>query len=216
MASTPRSREVAEPGAHAGEVADAVAVAVGEAAQVDLVDDGVAPPLALVAASLRAITCRPPRSRFVARGDGVSPATASEADRTRCCKKSRNLRIIATDCSRAASDVGRSAVRRARSSRGRRARGRRAARIGPSRSPSSWLIRRSTAARPIASIGWRTVVSGGSVKRINAESSNPTTDTSPGTCSPRRRTARIAPRASGSLAQTTAVTPVASKPSPAA
>ena len=39
--------EVAEPGAHAGEVADAVAVGVGEAAHVELVDDGVAPPGAL-------------------------------------------------------------------------------------------------------------------------------------------------------------------------
>ena len=39
--------EVAEAGAHAGEVADAVAVGVGEAAHVELVDDGVAPPGAL-------------------------------------------------------------------------------------------------------------------------------------------------------------------------
>ena len=41
--------EVGEPRADAREVADAVAVAVREAARVDLVDDGVAPPRALVA-----------------------------------------------------------------------------------------------------------------------------------------------------------------------
>ena len=35
--------------------------------------------------------------------------------------------------------------------------------------------------RPIGSIGWRTVVSGGSVQFIRDESSKPTTDTSPGT-----------------------------------
>ena len=69
---------------------------------------------------------------------------------------------------------------------------------------------RATAAWPIASIGWRTVVSGGSVKIISAESSKPTTETSPGTASPARRAGRIAPRARRSLAQTT---PVAPRPS---
>ena len=34
--------------------------------------------------------------------------------------------------------------------------------------------------RPIGSIGWRTVVSGGSVQVMSAESSKPTTETSPG------------------------------------
>ena len=42
---------------------------------------------------------------------------------------------------------------------------------------------------------------------MNAESSNPTTETSPGTDRPARRTARIAPSASTSLAQMTPVTP---------
>ena len=64
--------------------------------------------------------------------------------------------------------------------------------------------------RPIRSIGWRTVVSGGSVQFISAESSKPTTDTSSGTFSPARRTARIAPRAIGSLAHTMPVMPRAS------
>ena len=66
--------------------------------------------------------------------------------------------------------------------------------------------------RPIASIGWRTVVSGGSVQFIRAESSKPTTETSSGTRSPARRTARIAPRAIGSLAQTMPVTPAREQP----
>jgi hypothetical protein len=39
--------QMAEVGAHAGEVAHTVAVGVGEAAHVELVDDGVAPPRAL-------------------------------------------------------------------------------------------------------------------------------------------------------------------------
>ena len=43
-ASTPRSAQVGQARGDAGQVADAVAVAVGEAADVDLVDDGVAPP----------------------------------------------------------------------------------------------------------------------------------------------------------------------------
>ena len=38
--------------------------------------------------------------------------------------------------------------------------------------------------RPIGSIGWRTVVSGGSVQFMRAESSKPTTETSPGTLLP--------------------------------
>ena len=60
---------------------------------------------------------------------------------------------------------------------------------------------------PIDSIGCLTVVSGGSVQFMNAESSYPTTDTSPGTDRPARRTARIAPSASTSLAQMIPVTP---------
>jgi hypothetical protein len=43
-ASTPRSSEVVELAGDAGEVADAVAVRVGERARVDLVDDRVTPP----------------------------------------------------------------------------------------------------------------------------------------------------------------------------
>ena len=50
------------------------------------------------------------------------------------------------------------------------------------------------AVRPIASIGWRTVVSGGSIEVMSAESSKPTTLTSRGTSRPARRTARIAPK----------------------
>ena len=66
--------------------------------------------------------------------------------------------------------------------------------------------------RPIDSIGWRTVVSGGSVQFMSAESSNPTTETSPGTVMPARRAARIAPSAIGSLAQTIPVTFALSRP----
>ena len=44
MASTPSVAHVGEPLADPREVADAVAVAVGEAADVDLVDDGITPP----------------------------------------------------------------------------------------------------------------------------------------------------------------------------
>ena len=44
IASTPRLGQVGQPGADAGQVADAVAVAVGEAAHVELVDRGAAPP----------------------------------------------------------------------------------------------------------------------------------------------------------------------------
>ena len=40
--------EIAEVGAHASEVADTVAVGVGEATHVELVDDGVAPPCVLL------------------------------------------------------------------------------------------------------------------------------------------------------------------------
>jgi hypothetical protein len=73
--------------------------------------------------------------------------------------------------------------------------------------PSIWFTSMVTAARPSASMGWRTVVSGGSVQFMKAESSKPTTDTSRGTARPARRAARIAPSASGSLPQMTPVTP---------
>ncbi|CAM5298854.1 hypothetical protein SGLAM104S_05377 [Streptomyces glaucescens] len=73
--------------------------------------------------------------------------------------------------------------------------------------PWIWAHSSSTAARPIASIGCRTVDRGGSVQFMKAESSNPTTDTSAGTVSPSRRAARMAPNASGPLAQITPVTP---------
>ena len=59
----------------------------------------------------------------------------------------------------------------------------------------------------MASMGCRTVVSGGSVQFMNAESSYPTTDTSPGTDKPARRIARMAPSASTSLPQMMAVMP---------
>src|SRR6267378_7684794 len=47
--------------------------------------------------------------------------------------------------------------------------------------PPIWLTRSATALVPIFSIGCLTVVRGGSVQLISAESSKPTTDTSPGT-----------------------------------
>jgi hypothetical protein len=59
--------------------------------------------------------------------------------------------------------------------------------------PSIWFTGRVTAARPSASIGWRTVVNGGSVQFMNAESSKPTTEMSAGTPRPARRAARMAP-----------------------
>ncbi len=61
--------------------------------------------------------------------------------------------------------------------------------------------------RPMVSIGWRTVVSGGSTQFMRAESSKPMIETSSGTRSPARRTARTAPSAIGSEAQIIAVTP---------
>ena len=76
--------------------------------------------------------------------------------------------------------------------------------------PESCATSSSITMRPIGSIGCRTVVSGGSMLFIRAESSKPTTETSCGTRSPARRTARIAPSASGSDAQMTPVTPAAS------
>src|SRR5215470_5832125 len=45
----PEVAQVAEPGADAGDIANAVSVAVGEAADVDLVDDRVSPPTLPVA-----------------------------------------------------------------------------------------------------------------------------------------------------------------------
>ena len=72
---------------------------------------------------------------------------------------------------------------------------------------SIWLTKSATAAFPIDSTGWRTVVSGGSVQFSQPESSNPTTETSPGTVRPARRTARIAPSARTSLPQMRPVTP---------
>jgi hypothetical protein len=50
----PEVLQVVQPRAQAGEVADAVTVAVGEAARVDLVDDGAAPPRV----GLHGISCR--------------------------------------------------------------------------------------------------------------------------------------------------------------
>ena len=51
--------------------------------------------------------------------------------------------------------------------------------------PAIWPTRSSMTIRPIGSIGWRTVVRGGSVQFMSAESSKPTTDTSPGHAQPR-------------------------------
>ncbi len=82
-----------------------------------------------------------------------------------------------------------------------------------------WLTsatRAATAACAIASTGWRTVVSGGSVKAMSGESSNPTTDRSRGTCMPRACAARIAPRAMRSEPQITAVCPESMSSSAAA
>ena len=64
--------------------------------------------------------------------------------------------------------------------------------------------------RHIGSMGWRTVVNGGSMLFIRAESSKPTTETSRGTLRPLRLAARIAPSAIGSLAHTMPVTPASS------
>ena len=44
IASTPRLGDIVEPRGDPGQVADAVAVGVGEAARIDLVDGGAAPP----------------------------------------------------------------------------------------------------------------------------------------------------------------------------
>ena len=87
------------------------------------------------------------------------------------------------------------------------ARARTAARRAGTPAPSIWVTSRSTAACPIVSIGCRTVVNGGSVQVMNAESSKPTTDTSAGTERPSRRAARMVPSASTSLAQMMPVTP---------
>ena len=73
--------------------------------------------------------------------------------------------------------------------------------------PSIWPTSISTAARPIASIGWRTVVSGGSVQLMKASRRSRRPRRRPDTDSPARRAARIAPSASGSLAQMIPVTP---------
>ncbi len=48
--------EVGQAGAHAGEVADAVTVRVGEAPRVDLVDDGAAPPRRILLRRLHALS----------------------------------------------------------------------------------------------------------------------------------------------------------------
>ena len=53
----PELAQIRQPGADAGEIADPVAVRVGEAPDVDLVDDGVAPPGAV------GVRRRPPRWR---------------------------------------------------------------------------------------------------------------------------------------------------------
>ena len=53
MASTPRCLQVVEALGDAVQVADAVAVRVLKAARIDLVDDGVLPPVALVGLGLR-------------------------------------------------------------------------------------------------------------------------------------------------------------------
>ena len=58
--------QVVELGGHAGEVADAVAVAVGEAARVDLVEDGLLPPLRRTHVSPARLPCA--RRPHAARG----------------------------------------------------------------------------------------------------------------------------------------------------
>ena len=187
MASTPRSREVAAAATHAGEIADAVAVAVGEAARVDLVDErrGATTSRLVVRDAARPSTLVIPpaqRSARRSRADGVSPGDGEWSRSNAMLQENRaNLRIIGTNCATVETVAERARlVRRARWTRGPPARARRAAHRRDRRSPSIWLIRRSTAARPIASIGWRTVVSGGSVQFISAESSYPTTETSRG------------------------------------
>ena len=58
---------------------------------------------------------------------------------------------------------------------------------------------------PISVSGWRTVVIGGVAQRVSGRSSKPTTLTSSGTRSPRRRTASYTPSAIWSLAAKIAV-----------
>ena len=91
----PEVAQVAEPRAHAGEIADAVAVGVGEAARIDLVDEGVAPPLALVAASLRAVTLSSPSVVALGRRAGG-----------RCQPRRRRVKQIERDAARSRATYG--------------------------------------------------------------------------------------------------------------
>src|SRR5690606_3066661 len=169
--------QVAEPRADAGEVAGAVTVPVGEAAGVDLVDHGAPPPVGGGGPGC------------AGRGHRRHAVNRKSHDNARARTRQKVYRF-ATDFARAwaAAVDARTTGSGSKSSSSR----------GTSL-PSTRAASRSTAARPMGSIGCRTVVSAGSVEFISAESSKPTTDTSPGQVSPTRRTARMAPRASGSL-----------------
>src|SRR6185295_10769995 len=203
--------EIRQPGLNAGEIPGPVTVAVREAPRIDLVDDRGPPPARIVPLDgirwLREVIdllnghvvlvgCLWPGRRRV-----------GEAECNRHDKSMQDL------------DNGKIRARMRPQRRERRKADPQAAGAGPveerttssgSKSISScdtvppeiWPTSSSMTRRPIVSIGWRTVVSGGSMLLIRAESSKPTIDTLPGTLSPARRTARIAPRAIGSLAQT--------------
>jgi hypothetical protein len=66
-------------------------------------------------------------------------------------------------------------------------------------------ISRSTAARAIASVGWRIVVSGGQTRLLAGESSKPAIARSPGIARPWRCAAASTPSAMSSLLAKTAV-----------
>ena len=71
--------------------------------------------------------------------------------------------------------------------------------------PSMRAVTASTAARPMAKRGWRTVVSAGDPTAAKSMSSKPTTDISPGTDTPASEKAWMAPIAISSLAAKIAV-----------
>src|SRR6266498_5425908 len=75
----------------------------------------------------------------------------------------------------------------------------------PGLTPFSMSNASSPACLPFATRSWRTVVSGGSDQLAAGVSSKPTIDTSAGTASPSSLAARMAPSASSSDMQSTAV-----------
>ena len=180
---------------------------------VDLVDDRAAPPRRVVGASAtrpgrRVGRCggrdgarSGRRGRFghgsLARRLATSPTGDNVAARRNVAYPTDECKNLTEDCGFAETADRRRRIRawRRRRQRGRRRRpAGRAAHdelgleqqlVGGDRaSPAIWPISSSMTIRPIGSIGWRTVVSGGSVQFMSAESSKPTTETSSGTRSP--------------------------------